>query len=275
MLRILKLPAIHKETIIKLKGIDRAPSGTDDSPLSFTPKRHSCSTLPFRSSLSQSVLSFRVTAGRKMKEKGLVLTNWFFYVRSNTLRTLAERAVVAQASEMKNTNMSQRLFRRLAHCNFSSPSRPPITVPWEDWGPKATRWIDANYLSDCQSLSGMRCAISSLKSPGEVKVMDFNPKRLSMLEDKPKDHLIGYTKDKGQMKWENKGEEKNEMLLVTSQSKVPAGDYFQNDIVSELPYTELNSTKAKGQLFIDDQWIVQIKSKMVRCLQFSTSWLNV
>lgn len=269
---ILELPAIRKKTVIKLKSIDRAPSGTDDNPFGFAPKRHSHSTLPFRSSFSQSVLSFRVTAEKKKEERSHVLTNWFFYVRSNALRTLAEGAVDAQAPEMKNTSLSQRLFRRLSHCNFSSQSsRPPITVPWKDWGPKATRWIDANDLSYCQSLSGMRCAISNLKSL-EVKVLDFNPRRLSMLKDKPEDHLIDHVKDKGQIECKNKGEE-NE--LVTSQSTIPAGEYFRHDIVSELPYNEFKSTKAKGRLFIDDQWIVQIKSKLVSLFQFTTSWLNV
>lgn len=117
----------------------------------------------------------------------------------------------------------------------------------------------------------MRCAISNLKSL-EVKVLDFNPRRLSMLKDKPEDHLIDHVKDKGQIECKNKGEE-NE--LVTSQSTIPAGEYFRHDIVSELPYNEFKSTKAKGRLFIDDQWIVQIKSKLVGLFQFTTSWLNV
>lgn len=103
-----------------------------------------------------------------------------------------------------------------------------------------------------QSLSGTRCAIS--KWTGEevaVQLLDFNPTRVRILE-----YLAEEVSG-----WENLRE-----LLVNSQSTISA-KYFKHKIVSRLPYFEIRSRGAKGQLLIDDQWIVQTH---VCLFQFTT-----
>lgn len=101
-----------------------------------------------------------------------------------------------------------------------------------------------------QSLSGTRCAISKWASE-EVAVLDFNPTRVRKLE-----YLAEEVPG-----WENLHE-----LLVNSQSTISA-KYFKHKIVSRLPYFEIKRRGAKGQLLIDDQWVVQTQ---VCLFQFTT-----
>jgi len=234
-LRKLKLPDVWRNTRVQLRNFDRAPSGPDNP---SAPKHHS--TFPFRNSPSESVLSFYVRADRGW---GDIPTILFFYVHSSALRSLAERAVTAQVSGMRG------LCHRLAHCTFLSPKTLPITVPWKTWGPETTRWIEPEDLAVRQSLSGTRCAISKWAGE-EVQLLDFNHTRVRRLE-----YLAGTG-------WENL-----RRLLVNSQSTISARKLFKHDIVSHLPYFEIRRRGAKGQLLIDDQWVVQTK---VRISQFTT-----
>jgi hypothetical protein len=96
-----------------------------------------------------------------------------------------------------------------------------------------------------QSLSGTRCAVSN-SAGKEVQVLDFNPVRgVRILE-----HLA----EKKDPEWEKLRE-----LLVNSQSTIPAGKYFKHDIVSHLPYFHIRREEAKGELLMDDQWVVQAR----------------
>jgi hypothetical protein len=159
----------------------------------------------------------------------------FFYVHPSALRALAGEAITI------------RYISR-------SPKILPITVPWNIWGPKTTRWIEVEGWTVRQSLSGSRCAIS--KWTGEVQLLDFNPERVRRLE-----YLA-----ENVTKWKHLHKQ-----LVNSQSTINARKYFKHDIVSHLPYFEIMRGRAKGQLLIDDQWVVQTQVKV--CLfQFATEY---
>ena len=233
----LKLPGVWWNTRVQLKNFYRAPSGSDNL---SAPKRHS--TLPFRNSPSDSVLSFCVSADRGWEHNP---TNLFFYVHPSALRALAERAVTAQVSGMKG------LYHWLARCTFLSRKTPPITMLWKNWGPKMTRWIKIGDQSEAvrQSLSGTRCAISKWASE-EVQLLDFNPGRV---------HRLEYLAEKKATGWKDLRE-----LLVNSPGLISAGKYFKHDIESHLPYFEIRRRGAKGQLLIDDQWVVQTRVCLFR-----------
>jgi len=138
------------------------------------------------------------------------------------------------------------LCHRLARCTFPSPKTLPITVPWENWGPEMTRWIEPEIMTLRQSLSGTRCAISKWTGQEfEVQLLDFNPTRLRRLE---------YLAEKKVNEWEDRRKQ-----LVNSQSTISARKYFKHNIVSHLPYFEIRRRGAKGRLLIDDQWVVQTR----------------
>jgi hypothetical protein len=186
----------------------------------------------------------------------------FFYANPSALRTLARLPVAKREltswvglriDKVKNTIKSNWLYRQLSHREPSSASGLPFIVPWDDWGPKTTRWISA--VGRRQSLSGMRCAISQW--PGNVRVLDFNPERVRVVKTLVSKNRLKIGRD----------------LLVAPSRPIEKGfRWFRHDVVSELPYYELRRSGARGQLFIDDQWVVQIP---VCLFQFTTTRLNL
>lgn len=221
----LKLPDVWCTTRVQLKSFNKASSVLDNP---FVPKRHS--TLPFRNLPSESVLSFYVEADCGWKHMMPIIS--FFYVHLSALLALAERAVTAQVSGTKG------FCHRLTRCNSLGPKIPAITVPWKEWGPKNTRWIESEHRSVRQSLSGTRCAISKWAG-GRVRLLDFNPERLSLFAERLA------------------AEEKVTGWVVNSPSTISARKYFKENIVSHLPYFEIMGEGAKGTVLIDDQWVVQ------------------
>ena len=237
----LKLPDVWCTTHVQLKSFNRAPSDPDN------PSAPNChSTLPFRDSPSESVLSFYVRAHRGKKLVPIIL---FFYVHPSALRALVERVVSAQVSRMRG------IYYRLACCTSLSPKTPPITVLWQKWGPKTTRWIEPEDQSARQLLSGARCTISN-RVREEVQLLDFNPGRVRKIESLVEKKVRG---------WENVRKR-----LVNSHSTISAGKYFKHNIVSHLPYFGMK-IRAKGQLLIDDQWVVQTQ---VCLFQFTTKYIS-
>lgn len=249
----LKLPDVKRHTSVQLESFDRAPSGPDNP---FSPNRHS--TLPFRSSPSESVLSFyvRVDRGWSWSCVPVIL---FFYIRPSDLRTLAESAVRVPVSKERG------VYHRPAHCHSPSPKTLPITVPWQNWGPKMTRWIKPEKRSTRQSLCGARCAIStSVGLTTKVQLLDFNLSRIRKIKNGVEKNPTGL---------------EEQFSVVDSQSTISARKYFRHDIVSHLPYFERRRSGAEGRLLIDDQWVVQIRQvclfQLLQSSSMSDLYLNI
>ncbi|KAI9507517.1 hypothetical protein F5148DRAFT_108863 [Russula earlei] len=238
---ILKLPAVHPKAHTGLTNFNRTSSATTPS---FSLKRQS--TLPFRSSPADTVLSFAVSVRRGGKSLAEIKT-LFFYALPNTLRKLAER-VVAQCPRKldRNNSMHDNTSSWLHRHGQRAPANTSIIMPWEDWGPETTRWINSSGLSGRQALSGMRCAVSEWSGRG-VRLLDFNPERLR--------HVVAvHETGKGAVRVVQR-------LSVTSPSTIRAGRCFLRDFQSNLPYSELRRTGVKGDLLMDDEWIAQIQYK--------------
>jgi hypothetical protein len=241
---ILKLPAVHPRAHTELLSFNRT-SSTTASP-SISTRR---STLPFRSSPSDSVLSFSVSV-RRSERSFIEIKTLFFYALPSALRTLAE-TVTAQASNKgepsdKVYNSTPKWLRRPT---LRTTPNTPIVMPWDDWGPKLTRWIIPGSFSVRQTLSGMRCAISEW-SGRKVRVLDFNPGRL---------RRVVAVREPGK-----NGERVLERLAVTTPNTINAGRCFLRDFQSGLPYYELKRNGVKGDLFMDDEWIAQIQVRVSR-----------
>lgn len=237
---ILKLPAVHARTRTDLLSFNRSSSTTASQ--SASPR---CSMLPFRSSPSDSLLSFAVNV-RRSERSFIEIKTLYFYALPGALRTLVE-GVTAQGSDKGDTkdkaqhSSTPKWLRRHVH---RTPPSMPIVMPWDDWGPKTTRWIIPGSFSVRQALSGMRCAISEW-SGRKVRVLDFNPGRL---------RRVVAVREPGK-----DGERVLERLAVTTPNTIKAGRCFLRDFQSSLPYYELKRSGVKGDLFMDDEWIAQIQ----------------
>jgi hypothetical protein len=132
-------------------------------------------------------------------------------------------------------------------------------VPWDYWGPYTTRWLDVTGRGiSYQSLSGNRAALST---PSGAVAVYFFPRRRIVYRFKDK-RVLDVTK----------GSDKEGTITVE--------DCFEHNIVSKLPYYSRKGSGAKGRLFIDDQWVVQIRvclfqsTTVAQCLIFFSMYFQ-
>jgi hypothetical protein len=221
--RMLMLPAVQLDTHIILDKSDETSSVTGGSSALRRPP-----TFPFRDPPSDSVLAFYVGASSSSGEKQKLL----FSVFTSTVRSFTAT------------------IKRTTRVPWRKRDIRPFIVPWNKWGPELTRWINVRDTpwSMVRALSGTRCVISE-RLTGRVRMLDFNPERLHMIEDWNK-RRAGET---GGRDWR----------MVTSPTTILAGEVFQYDIESKLPYYEVRKpgdrVDADFTFCIDDKWVVLIR----------------
>jgi hypothetical protein len=101
-------------------------------------------------------------------------------------------------------------------------------VPWDAWGPKATRWsgadeADAGWTS---SVAGQRHIILAGERPQALRVRDFNT--LTMRRALLGSHAL----------MESPAETRDTVTVVGDESVTPHQGCFADDIRSSLPYVE-------------------------------------
>lgn len=209
--RRLSLPDVQPDTNISLEKFDEAPSGAGRPSALRRP-----STLPFRVPPSDPVLAFYVRARSRSGEKQALL----FSVFTSTLRSFTEK------------RGGWFFFR----------------VPWKKWGPELTRWINVEDSPMIRSLSGTRCVISDTGN-GQVRMLDFNPERLTWM----KDWIKSRTREAEGRDWS----------VMASPTTIRAGKVFKHDVKSQLPYYELRKTRdpveAGFRFFMDENWVILIR----------------
>ena len=221
MRRMLMLPAVQPDTHIILEKFDETSSVTGRPSALRRPP-----TLPFRDPPSDSVLAFYVRASSRSGEKQKLL----FSVFTSTLRSFT--------ATIKRTTCFWQIKRDIW----------PFIVPWNEWGPELTRWVNIGDIPMVRALSGTRCVISG-RSTGRVRMLDFNPERLHWIDNWIK-RKAGET---GGMDWQ----------MGTVPTTILAGEVFNYDLVSKLPYYEARKTgfpvETDFKFLIDDKCIVLIR----------------
>ncbi|KAF8266896.1 hypothetical protein EI94DRAFT_120425 [Lactarius quietus] len=191
----LKLPSLLRgQEVIDIRLYQPAPlSGTH--PVST---RSSHAAFPFRSNSEDDILAFyilfRADHGRQI----------IFVARRRTLLALA------LAAESQDS---------------------VCTRAWEDWGPRATHWMELDPLNDSLSLAGSRCVLvkySHLRNHYVLDLRDFNPHRVRALRT---------------------------ALVPTVLS---AEACFEEDVVCELPFVSLRKENVGRHVLLDDEWLAEI-----------------
>ncbi|KAH9054922.1 hypothetical protein EDB87DRAFT_1643771 [Lactarius vividus] len=197
-------PSLRTVSLLKLPSLIRGQQISDirlsqPSPLSGTHEpsgRSSLATFPFRSNPEDDILAFdvffRTDHGRRI----------IFVARRRTLLALA--------------------------------AEPPAWVSataWEDWGPRATHWLELDPQNDTLSLAGSRCVLvkySHLRDHFVLDLRDFNPHRVRARRPAP---------------------------AVTVLS---AQECFEEDVRCELPFVSLRKENVRGRVLLDDEWMAEI-----------------
>ncbi|KAF8880289.1 hypothetical protein BD779DRAFT_1675987 [Infundibulicybe gibba] len=70
-----------------------------------------------------------------------------------------------------------------------SPENAPQHLPWSDWGPPVTRWMDADGTPAwITTTSGQRCVLISAIIPSPITILDFNPRNVAKMKDYVRRH---------------------------------------------------------------------------------------
>lgn len=214
--RMLELPAVQPDSHVILEKFDETPSVTGSPSAPGRP-----STFPFRDPPRDSVLAFYVRASSRSGKKQALL----FSVFTSTLRNFTATVGTTR----------KRWWQWRPHEGIS-------TVPWNEWGPELTRWINVEDIPIIRAHSGTQCLIFE-RSTGRVRMLDFNPEEEWI---KPR---TGETVGRD---WQ----------MMTSPTTIPAGEIFQYDVESKLPYYEVTKAglrvEAGFTFFMDDNCVVLI-----------------
>ncbi len=210
-------PALQTVSLLKLPSLLSGQQISDiwlsqPAPLSGAhqaSRRSSHAAFPFRGNPEDDILAFDVVfrddEGRRI----------IFVARRRTLLALASKA---QGSENARA--------------------------WEDWGPRATHWMELDPMNDSLSLAGSRCVLvkySHLRDHYVLDLRDFNPHRVRALCATP---------------------------TVTVLS---AEACFEEDVVCELPFVSLRKENVGSRVLLDDEWMAEILVRTCSVLSFSIS----
>ncbi|KAI0301473.1 hypothetical protein BC826DRAFT_989875 [Russula brevipes] len=150
----------------------------------------------------------------------------------------------------------RRALLSLAFPLGTGPSVLPSTKAWEDWGPRATHWMELDPLNDSISLAGSRCVLvkySHLRSHFVLDLREFNPYRV---------RTRGARHGKS-----------TPITGIASRMVLSAGACFEEDVVSELPFLSIRKENVGSRVLLDDEWMAEIlwdRDIQAQVIQFRT-----
>ncbi|KAH9000996.1 hypothetical protein EDB83DRAFT_2471152 [Lactarius deliciosus] len=114
-----------------------------------------------------------------------------------------------------------------------APGRSSLTAAtaWEDWGPRATHWLELDPQNDSLSLAGSRCVLvkySHLRNHFVLDLRDFNPHRVRALRPAPA------------------------VTVLSAQA------CFEEDVRCELPFVSLRKENVGSRVWLDDEWMAEV-----------------
>jgi hypothetical protein len=152
----------------------------------------------------------------------------------------------------------------------SIPEHSLGTLPWEAWGPSATRWFKSDSVSVhwITTTAGQRAVTMEDGASTPIIVRDFNP--YAVRSARARAAACGNLQQR--CDWSEKLPNGNTMTLKVDDSVFAAGSVFKNEVRSSLPYVEV-VTREKyhyGGVLIDEERILGLKvcPRIVRVCDF-------
>jgi hypothetical protein len=124
-----------------------------------------------------------------------------------------------------------------AAADVSSSGTIEQRVPWDSWGPSATRCLEVPYWRRCSEPIGQRWA---MLAHDELLVRDFNPHsvRHAAAQLSPAPQASSTTGTPARNVRVLRHENGNRTRVVTAPTLLTAGLCFRGDVISHLPYVE-------------------------------------
>ncbi|KAF8492164.1 hypothetical protein F5888DRAFT_1731372 [Russula emetica] len=145
-------------------------------------------------------------------------------------------------------------------CSTPEPAPETVQVPWEAWGPSATRWFESDpaSVSWITTTAGQRAVTMEDGASTPIIVRDFNP--YAVRSARARAAAGGHLQQ--QCDWNEVLPNGNTMTLKVDDSVLVAGSVFKDDVRSSLPYVEIVTREEyhyEGVL-IDEERILGLKT---------------
>ena len=144
-------------------------------------------------------------------------------------------------------------------CSAPDPRSETVQVPWEAWGPSATRWFEGDPASMrwITTTAGQRAVTMEDRPSTPIIVRDFNP--YAVCSARARAAASAYLQQR--CDWSEDLPNGNVMTLKVDDSVLAAGSVFKDDVRSSLPYVEV-VTRAEYRyegVLIDEERILGLK----------------
>jgi hypothetical protein len=144
-------------------------------------------------------------------------------------------------------------------CSTTEPAPETVEVPWEAWGPSATRWFESDpaSVSWITTTAGQRAVTMEDGASTPIIVRDFNT--YAVRSARARAAAGGHLQQR--CDWNEVLPNGNTMTLKVDNSVLVAGSVFKDDVRSSLPYVEIVTREEyhyEGVL-IDEERILGLK----------------
>ena len=239
---VLNLPPLTRRASIVRLGCRAEPNPTGLGPLALPAP----SKRPFRDKAEDAIILFSV-----LVEDMQLHPAQFHFPETRPFTFIVHRR--ALFAHIPDAHRDSAPF-----CSTPEPAPATVQVPWEAWGPAATRWFEGDPASMrwITTTAGQRAVTMEDGAPTPIIVRDFNP--YAVRSACAWALASGHSQDRD---WSKELPNGNQMLLKVEDSVLEAGSVFKDDVRSSLPYVEV-VTRAEYQyegVLIDEERILGLK----------------
>jgi hypothetical protein len=235
---VLNLPPLARQASIVRLGCRAEPNPTGTGPLAIPAP----SNRPFRDKSEDAIILFSIRIHPAQSHFPHMRPFAFIVHR----RTLLDHIPAAHRASPP-------------FCSTPEPVPETVQVPWESWGPSATRWFEGDLGSVplITTTAGQRAVTMEDGASTPIIVRDFNP--YAVRSARARAAAGGQLQQR--CNWSEDLSNGNAMMLKMDDSVLAAGSVFKDDVRSSLPYVEIvtrEEYRYEGVL-IDEERILGLK----------------
>ncbi|KAH9980744.1 hypothetical protein BJV74DRAFT_85796 [Russula compacta] len=257
---VLNLPPLNERASIVRLGCRAEPNPIGSSGALAIPAP---SSRPFRDKAEDAIMLFSMLI-EDVPPEG----DHLHYPETNSFTFIMHRRALAAQIPAEHRACAP-------YCCSVVPAEEPVQVPWEAWGVAATRWFEGGdaWTRWITTTAGQRAVMMEGDPPTPITVRDFNPYAVHAARARSAAAAATAGSASGQSSreqpqaqqgrnWSEPLPNGNRMTLKVEESVLPAGNKFQEDVRSALPYVEVvtrDEYSYEGVL-IDEERILGLKT---------------
>jgi hypothetical protein len=205
-------------------------------------------------------------------------------VVTTAIATVAAGAETSNGDGQMTSAQVQDVVGDVNASNDTKGSLDDGSVPWDEWGPRATTVSDVEHLDWIDLLGEQRATIEQV---GQIRIRDYNPYRIQQAR------ASKVAKGLGSHGWGDSHEEEEDegdgnvdtfhpkvTCRIVERSTIQGEEWFEEDVTTTLPHLEidLDVPGCRGIFMDQNQVLLQVDdinkvSGLCRCDPLNCIWL--